>query len=106
MVGVSLWGFDWRRYVSCIACSILPKNGHWFVELEKIVQGPYLTEAIAFGVAASEATKLRGQGWDSRISIFDEQGNMRTEYCLCPAFKKARGARRATPRNPPVAYVD
>ena len=41
-----------------------------------------------------------------RISIFDEQGNMRIEYCLCPAFKKARGARRATPRNPPVAYVD
>src|ERR1035438_8425790 len=56
-------GLRFRRLgdrVPCIACSLLPKNGHWFVELEKIIHGPYLTEEIAFGVAASEAKRLRG----------------------------------------------
>lgn len=86
------FGFWGKGHMPCTACSIIPVDGKWIVRCGEQNQGPYISEGMAQRVATTEALALHRDGKRSRISIEDEAGNIRAEYCLCTDFKAARSS--------------
>ena len=76
--------------MSCTAYSVIPVDGDWFVECGKIRYGPYLSNGIALRVAVSGSQALCREGKPSKISVQDNGGTVRVEYCLCANFDKVR----------------
>ncbi len=81
----------------CTVCTLLPSENGWIAECGAARQGPYLSKAMAFRVAASEALALRRQGKPVQIAVRDESGEVREAYCLCREFKVAGGGVAARP---------
>jgi hypothetical protein len=73
--------------MSCIACTLRPVANGWIAECGNTQQGPYLSKAVAFRIAATEALVLRRHGQRVRIAIQDESGAVSAEFCLCENFK-------------------
>ena len=76
--------------MSCVACSVIPVDGNWFVEHGQTSHGPYISNEIALRIATSEALSLHRQGQRSKISVHDRHGKVSAEYCLCSNFKIAQ----------------
>jgi hypothetical protein len=76
-----------RTKMSCIVCTVLRIGNGWVAECGTNRQGPYLSKAIAFHVAAAEAHRLRRENRKVKISLRNENGEIESEYCLCGKFK-------------------
>jgi hypothetical protein len=75
--------------MACTCCSVIPFDGSWIVECEKVIHGSYMSNGMALRVATSEALAIRRLGRRSRISVQNNAGDIIAEYCLCDDLKMA-----------------
>lgn len=73
--------------MTCTTCSVIYKNNSWYVVVGSMTRGPYMALGMAIAIATNETLSFRRNKQQAKLSVENQQGEVRVEYCLCHDFK-------------------
>lgn len=82
--------------MGCSTLIVVPRLDGWFVEGQRLRQGPYPSHDLALRVAFVEAANRRHNGRRAKVSVQDSEGTVRTELCLCGVDASERNVNRGS----------